>query len=131
MSEAFPNGHFNTWPLCQLFLPHVELLVLEEPIDATEAGWWAEIMQNAAWYTLGQGLYIQAEKMARGSLSATTRVLGIEHPYTLVTLELLAHVLSTKGEHEEAEQMHRRALKGREKVLRDSIRASRYASKYQ
>jgi hypothetical protein len=116
MSKTFPNGDFNNWPRCQLLLPHVELLVQEEPIDATEARWWAAIMRNAAWYRYEQGLYIQAEKMARGSLSAMTRVLGIEHPYTLVTLEMLAVVLSAKGEHEEAEKVHRRALKGREKV---------------
>jgi hypothetical protein len=116
MSKTFPNGDFNNWPRCQLLLPHVELLVQEEPIDATEARWWAEIMRNAAWSRYEQGLYIQAEKMARGSLSATTRVLGIEHPYTLATLEMLAVVLSAKGEHEEAEQMHRRGLELMEKV---------------
>jgi tetratricopeptide (TPR) repeat protein len=56
------------------------------------------------------GALYSAEKMARGSLSATTRVLGIKHPDTLMALEILAVVLNTKGAYEEAEQMHRQAL---------------------
>jgi hypothetical protein len=44
-------------------------------------------------------------------------MLGEEHPDTLTSLNRLAAVLRHQGRYEEAEEMNRRALKGREKML--------------
>ena len=44
-------------------------------------------------------------------------MLGKEHPLTLKSMGNLAAVLSRGGQYEEAEQMQRQALEGREKVL--------------
>ena len=44
-------------------------------------------------------------------------MLGDEHPHTLVSVGNLGTVLSRQGKYEEAETMHRRALKEREKAL--------------
>ena len=44
-------------------------------------------------------------------------MLGKEHPDTLVSVNNLASVLQYQGNYEEAEQMNRRALEGKEKAL--------------
>jgi len=45
------------------------------------------------------------------------KVLGKEHPSTLVSMSNLAGVLSDQGKYAEAEKMHRSTLALREKVL--------------
>jgi tetratricopeptide (TPR) repeat protein len=44
-------------------------------------------------------------------------VLGKEHPDTLTSMNNLASVLSNQGKYEQAEEMHRQALRLRETVL--------------
>ena len=117
LSQEFPTGGFNTWSKCELLLPHVEPVVSEEPVDTEEARSWAQILRNAAWYMSGQGLYIQAEEMIQGSISARTRILGTKHTDTLDSVSILAAILQHQGKYEEAGKMNRWALEGREKVL--------------
>ena len=47
----------------------------------------------------------------------TTKVLGPEHPDTLITMSNLAVVLNRQGKYKEAELMNRQTLARREKVL--------------
>jgi tetratricopeptide (TPR) repeat protein len=55
--------------------------------------------------------------MLRRALEAREKVLGREHPNTLISVNNLGSVLDKQGKFEEAEAMHRRALAAREKVL--------------
>jgi hypothetical protein len=56
--------------------------------------------------------------MARASLEAEERILDPENRQTLNSVDNLARVLRDRGKkYEEAEEMHRRALAGREKEL--------------
>jgi hypothetical protein len=50
-------------------------------------------------------------------LELRTKVLGIEHPATLISMDNLALVLGSQGRYEGAETMHRQILELREKVL--------------
>jgi hypothetical protein len=95
LSEVFPTGEFDNWLQCLLL--HIEPLVSQEPTDAEEAKWCSQVLYNAAWYTWAQGLYIQAEKLARCSISARTGTLGIEHKDTLASVGILASVLRDQG----------------------------------
>lgn len=45
------------------------------------------------------------------------KVFGQEHPYTLHTMSSLANVLSDQGKYKEAEDLHRRILKLKEKFF--------------
>ena len=117
LSKEFPTGEFSNWSQCQLLLPHIEPVVDEEPVDAEEAKYWAQVLHNAAWYTWSQGLYIQAEEMIQGSISARARVLGVGYTETLASVIILASVLRDQGKYDEAEQMNLRALEGYEKAL--------------
>jgi len=49
------------------------------------------------------------------------KVLGKEHPHTLMSASNLAAVLVKQGDYEAAEEINRRVVDGREKVLGRSI----------
>jgi tetratricopeptide (TPR) repeat protein len=66
-----------------------------------------------------QGKYEEAETMHRQTLARREKVLGHEHPSTLVSMNNLAAVLDRQGKYEEAETMHRQTLARSEKVLGD------------
>ena len=61
----------------------------------------------------------EADAMYRRSLAGSERVLGVERPDTLTSVNILTFLLQNGGEVEEAEAMYRRGLApaGREKVL--------------
>jgi hypothetical protein len=59
----------------------------------------------------------KAEEMFTRVLSGREKVLGLDNPYTLMTMNNLAIVLEQQDKLEEAEDLFRRRVKGREKVL--------------
>ncbi|KAK2051834.1 hypothetical protein LY76DRAFT_373373 [Colletotrichum caudatum] len=63
------------------------------------------------------GKYGAAEQMHRQALKLKEKVLGLENPDTLVSMNNLAEVHRTQGKYEAAEQMHRQTLELRKKVL--------------
>jgi len=63
-----------------------------------------------------QGKHEAAKEMLRRALELREKVLGPEHPATLVSMNNIAEVLRGQGKYEAAEEMHRRALELREKV---------------
>jgi hypothetical protein len=70
----------------------------------------AEVLKN-------QDRYGDAEAMSRQALQGLEKVLGLEHPRTLISVSNLAEVLNAQGKYEAAEELNRRALEGRMKVL--------------
>jgi tetratricopeptide (TPR) repeat protein len=63
------------------------------------------------------GRYNEAETPFRQAMEMRERMLGEEHPDTLMSVSNLALVLHYQSKYEEAEIMNRRALNGRERVL--------------
>jgi Tfp pilus assembly protein PilF len=118
MAQVFPNGQYESWTECQRLLPHAKE-VMKSISDAHEEDrlYVATISFNCGWYLLLQGAYEEAEMMYRRALEAQGKVLGFEHPNTLISVNDLGLVLSNQGKYEEAEAMHRRALEAQEKVL--------------
>ena len=55
--------------------------------------------------------------MYREALEVQRRVLGLEHPNTLASMNNLANVLQEQGQWQEAEQIHREVLEVRRIVL--------------
>ena len=64
-----------------------------------------------------QGKYAEAEALQRKTLEIRERVLGPEHPHTLISLNNLAFSLKSQGQYAEAEAPYRKALGTRERVL--------------
>ena len=54
-----------------------------------------------------QGKSEEAEAIHRRALEAREKVLGREHPYTLISVNNLGLVLGRQGKYEEAEAIHR------------------------
>jgi tetratricopeptide (TPR) repeat protein len=64
-----------------------------------------------------KGIENEAEKLYRQVLDISVRKLGLEHRYTLVTLNNLAELLRRKGELVEAEKLHRQDLESRKRLF--------------
>ena len=64
-------------------------------------------MNNLAIVLDCQEKYEEAEQMHRQTLELRKKVLGNEHPDTLVSMNNLTSTLQQQGKCEEAEQMHR------------------------
>ena len=93
--------------------------------------WWAKVrdlpsenlQRLAASGTLANalaeqgGLFARAEAMYRELLSAQRRVLGPEHPETLMSSSNLANTLYSQGKYTDAETMQRDALSVQRRVL--------------
>ena len=63
------------------------------------------------------GRWSEVYKMGAFYFRETEKILGREHLSTLASMNNLAEVLSSQGNYEEAEQIHRQALTLRENVL--------------
>lgn len=117
MANSFPIGEYENWTVCGKLFPHAEIVLLYLPTNEDYLVQWASILSNAAWYSRKKGSYNMAEDMERRALEMREKVLGKEHPATLVSLSNLALVLQNQGKYKQAEEMNRRALEGYEKVF--------------
>ena len=117
MCRALPTGDYQNWSTCQRLFPHAEAAVGHRPTDKRALKEWAYILNNAGWYAWTQGKYTAAGRMARKAVATRQDVLGAEHLDTLMSLSILASILQDQGKYEQAEEMNRRALEGREKTL--------------
>ncbi|KAH0552892.1 hypothetical protein GP486_006908, partial [Trichoglossum hirsutum] len=117
MARAFPSGAYETWTDCQALLPHSKEVMTYVPSDEDGVLNQATIADKTACYLFHRGEYVAAEKISRGAVERREKVLGPEHPDTLISISILGGALEGLGKYGEAEAMHRRALEEREKVL--------------
>ena len=119
MARAFPSGEPETWTDCQVLLPHSKevLSYALSDEDKDEVLHWASVARKTWRYLYRRGEYAAAEQIGRAAVEATEKVLGPEHPDTLVDVSNLGSALEGLGKYKEAEAMHRRELEGMEKVL--------------
>ncbi|KAI8658994.1 hypothetical protein NCS55_01178200 [Fusarium keratoplasticum] len=116
MSRHFPSGAFETWPTCQLLLPHIEPVLEEKPPDEDLQNW-ARLLTNCAWYMLTIGNYTVAEKLGGKAVEVRTKVLGEEHPSTLTSMTNLAATFWNQGRWKEAEELEVGVMEMRKRVL--------------
>ncbi|KAF4469884.1 Kinesin light chain [Fusarium albosuccineum] len=117
MSRHFPRGGaFETWPTCQLLLPHVESLLEEKPPDEGLQNW-ACLLTNCALYMLTIGNYTAAEKLGRKAVETRTKVLGEEHPDTLTSMTNLASTFRDQGRWKESEELDVGVIETKKRVL--------------
>ncbi|KAJ4193670.1 hypothetical protein NW759_016585 [Fusarium solani] len=118
MSRHFPSGVFETWPTCQLLLPHTESILEEKPPDEDLQNW-ARLLTNCAWYMLTIGKYTAAEKLGGKAVEIRTKVLGEEHPSTLTSMANLASTFWNQGRWKEAEELQVEVMETTKRVLGD------------
>ena len=117
MVAAYPEGRYENWATCRALLPHIQSIGEKRPSSEEHGRAWTQVLTNAGWYTLEQGLLSQARRLIKMSLGKCEELYGANDDTTLLNFDILALVLQDQGEYEESEAMHRRALAGREEKL--------------
>ncbi|EXK24528.1 hypothetical protein FOMG_18751 [Fusarium oxysporum f. sp. melonis 26406] len=115
-SRHFPDGTFETWPICQMLLPHIEPMFGEEP-PSEGLLHWASLLTNCAWYMLSIGNYGVAEDLSKKAVNTKTKVLGDEHSSTLTSMANLASIYRKQGRWKEAEELGVGAIETIKRVL--------------
>jgi tetratricopeptide (TPR) repeat protein len=109
--------HPDAWPVMGSVVRHV--------VAVTNSAHEAEICEPTPWLMNRGGTFLEyargdfagAEPLYRRALEVRERVLGPEHPDTLVSVNNLAGLLESTGDYAGAEPLYRRALEARERVL--------------
>jgi len=117
VAEAFPDGEFQNWGLCQRLLPHAEScanLIQQFDFASEEA---ALLLNQEALYLDSRALFPAAEPLYRKSLVIYEAVLGQSHTKVATLLSNLANLFGDQGNYAEAEQLHQRAITIRENAL--------------
>ena len=117
LTDLFPFAYRDPaqWPLCQLLMPHQQVLqTIRFPDRATDRT--ATLLNRAAVFLQGSGDAAGALPLYRRTLDGFERVLGKEHPNTLTGVANLAECLRSLGD-AGALLLHRRAIESRERVL--------------
>jgi tetratricopeptide (TPR) repeat protein len=103
------------WPTWSLLELHA--LVLGDRAlgqnDAENGGW---LLNESANFCQSQGRYSAAEPLFRQALEARERLLGRDHPYTLLSANNLALLLNAKGDFVTAEPLYRWVLEANDRV---------------
>ncbi|KAK2669726.1 P-loop containing nucleoside triphosphate hydrolase [Fusarium oxysporum f. sp. vasinfectum] len=116
VSRHFPDGTFETWPICQMLLPHVEPVFEKEPLHEGLLDW-AYLLTNCAQYMLTIGNYGVAESLSKKAVNSRSKVLGEEHPHTLTSMANLASTYWKQGRWKEAEELQVVVLELRKRTL--------------
>jgi tetratricopeptide (TPR) repeat protein len=117
MAQAFPTGNFENWRACQMLFPHAEKATDYHPIDKESLKEWALLLDNAGWYSRGQGRYAIAEMMLKMSQDTRKTVLGPDHPNTLTSMSNLASTYWNQGRWKEAESLGLQVMEASKTVL--------------
>ncbi|KAF5675931.1 hypothetical protein FDENT_9649 [Fusarium denticulatum] len=116
VSRHFPDGTFETWPICQMLLPHVEPVFEKEPLLEGLLDW-AYLLTNCARYMLTIGNYGVAENLSKKAVSTRSKVLGEEHPDTLTSMANLASTYWNQGRWKEAEELDMAVIETSKRTL--------------
>jgi len=93
--------------------------------EIRDAGWHAAedsrivtiLIDSLSFLLIGQGLWDQAEELEVQALETRKRVLGLEHPDTLISMANLASTYRNQGRWDQAEELEIQALETRKRVL--------------
>ncbi|KAK2044847.1 kinesin light chain [Colletotrichum somersetense] len=134
LSESCPLPDHQNKEVWMAYLPHAQaalqlrdwctdakalrkLLYITEQSNTLLGKYGDTDLSNLAHLFKKQGKYNETEQLNRQALKLKKKVLGLENPETLASMNNLAVVLKSQGKHYEAEQMYRQTVKLKEKVL--------------
>ncbi|KAI9785688.1 MAG: hypothetical protein M1839_008705 [Geoglossum umbratile] len=117
--SCFPNGEYEHWATCAIYLPHAEAVLGSGCEDYSNANFNARaaLTLNMSCYFRSRGEFEKAEAKARMSWRLRKEALGDGHLDTLASIGNLALVLHDQGNYKAAEVMNLRALQGRRNAL--------------
>jgi len=115
--DAWPGDDYRQWGDCEALLPHAQACAERVETGDAESEHFAKLAALMGYFLDARGLYGSAEPLYQRALLARERVLGLEHPSTLTSVNNLASLLESTGRYAEAEPLYQRALLARERVL--------------
>lgn len=110
ISEAFPIGTFENWPICQVLFPHAEAALAYRPEEDEEEKYllcWSTVLERAGRFAATQGNFSMAEDMNRRALEGMERAVGKEQ-----SISKLAYLLQQQKQYEEATTLYERLCDG-------------------
>ncbi|KND89201.1 Protein SERAC1 [Tolypocladium ophioglossoides CBS 100239] len=111
ISHLFPFGEFETRSVCAAYLSHAYGIVrLGEFETEDEAKAKASLLHCMAGYLNFEGRWAEAELLFVQVMETTRRVLGVEHPSTLSSMNNLAHTWRGIGKIPEALDLMRTCI---------------------
>ena len=117
IADTFPLPAHENKTMWTMYLPHAQCIIASTKFcSGLEESRWG-ILDNVGKCFDITGKYAEAEEMYREALVFKEKVLGVEHPSTLYSVNDLAIVLDNQGKYTEAEEMHRQTLELKETVL--------------
>ena len=120
LEHCFPSDPESpeSWPAGSLWLPHVKAslvfwLNFSTKLDWDPTGLWDQV----GTYAWSAGRASEARFLKESTLSVRRRVLGEEHPSTLISINNLAVTLRDLGDVSGAKDLHETALSVKRRVL--------------
>ncbi|QKX62526.1 uncharacterized protein TRUGW13939_09687 [Talaromyces rugulosus] len=102
VARIFPNGNYASWAQIQTLLAHAKSVLAPIPdIGDEDRLNIAKLLSHYGWYLDHQGVYNQVEVMYRRALEAREKVLGLNHPNTLTSVNNLGNVLFRQGKYDQ------------------------------
>ena len=117
LSAAFPISEYQHWAECQQLFPHAKLALNQKPKGRRALLEWTTLLHKASVYAWRQGRWAEAEELEVRVVETMKKVLGKEHPDTLVSIGNLASTYWNQGRWTEAEELEERVMETRKKVL--------------
>ncbi|KAF4616252.1 hypothetical protein G7Y89_g15154 [Cudoniella acicularis] len=116
MEKLFPNGTYETWNLCRLYLPHaLEAAAWRDTEEYKDKG--LSLLEHISRFYWEQGRSDEAEKLEVEVLDQRKEVLGPKHPDTIMAMANLALTWRQQGRFDEAEKLQVEVLDLRKEVL--------------
>jgi tetratricopeptide (TPR) repeat protein len=115
----FPSDEVATWPECERLLPHALAVAEHGDRLSIEPEVWLRLQAEAATYLWNRGQYRQAIALDEQTLAGYRRVLGDDHPDTLLSMSNLATSRRALGDLQGAHDLHEQTLAANRRVLGD------------
>jgi tetratricopeptide (TPR) repeat protein len=104
------------WPCWRMLLPHIDALASHAPPD-TDTEDTAYLLNQAGLFLGGQGQPGRAAGYLQRALADCVRVLGADHPDTLMSRNNLAGAYKSAGDLDQAIPLYEQTLADRQRVL--------------
>ena len=126
VEHKFPNGFFESWSICRLYLPHAEAVLCSNFAESKDSVLRARasLLLKMSTYLRMQGQYDASERGAEESMKIFHCLFGPSHEGTLESIANYAYTIQKRGHYQRATDLQREVLAAREKLLGYSHRAT-------
>lgn len=117
ISQNFPSGTYESWPMCATLIPHSLKVLRSELYDLTNARPFAILQSKISQYYLHRGLYLEANSWSCKALENIILVPGVDQKEVFDIKSKRIIVLLRLDVHNEAEDLAKEVWMGRISTL--------------